>query len=105
MRIFAGAVAAALALSAASAAAESESGRYELVSGPFLEAGQFLFKIDTETGSTWWTVIAPSKESGKMFIGEWHLIPDAAKGTPVPAGIPLPQTEAPKAIEDSDPAR
>lgn len=78
MRLREGIVLVAVLVVAAGLIGASSSGRrFDLVPGPLLESAQFLFKVDTETGRVWWTVVGPSKTSGKMFVSSWNPIPES----------------------------
>jgi len=89
-------------------AATAGTRRFELVPGSLLESTQFLFKVDTETGRVWWTVVGPSKTTGRMFVSTWNAIPESqeeaasmresqpqvppdASETPTPSAEPAPQ--------------
>jgi len=81
------------------AAASPGARRFELVSGTSFETVQLMFKIDAETGRVWWTVVGPSKATGKMFVSTWNEIPDS--NGQAPATVPSELVpESPK-----DPAR
>jgi len=103
MRIRDGIVLGALiVVAAALLAATPAARRFELVPGPLLESAQFLFKVDTETGRVWWTVVGPSKKTGRMYVSTWNPIPESQQEAASLGESPLLMPPDASATDPSD---